>query len=752
MNKNIKVRGDYMDIREYLLKQKSLSNELNDILLKLNDLDVEEREKIALENKDLIQEIDKINEKNISTTKDRIEILKMKIIKLVNLEENKNNLEYCEYLKKTYNDLIKIEKKVKEINDSLELAKVSNNENVLKTQTKVELEKNIPLIDSKKKVEVKREEDSSKRKFEFNLGVNILSIIGVILILISFVTFGRFVYVNYMNNFMKGISLFIISIAILGLGEFLHKKIKNPVSIGIISLGVAALFSSVIINYLSLRTINSIVALIITLTVTIISMLISNKYSSNIIRAISLAGGYICLSPMNTLNEIQSITTVIILCAIGIFNILNPIKNEKEKIPFNIYSIILSLIVYVKIISQGFLDDKALIIYSIVNCIIINIMFLREGNSLEESKVSYKKIRIIALYFIFSIIIVNFRDIEMTYSIIIYSFYLLILVLLFIKGKNTKWLFYIQFIITAIYMSAIFENNNLLTGVVVILTLTSLYLFFKNNNIFINAALWICIGSSIADYFSKFDYLETILCRLIYVVIFALAIFILALKNKNNILLIILKYFYIILFFVFINSLEILNGFTNKVLIFLTINIIFTVISYEFEILRHKDIELHNFILLIITGFLNIISLNILNINIIQFIIIVVLGISNILLLNKSDNKSYIVKNNYLILGIYLALVILRLSNLRVFPSLIGTIIGDILLMMLSLACIWAGFKIKIKNIRKYGLILALLTCGKVVFVDLYIRNFIIKTILFLLTGCIALLISYAYTKIEKKQ
>ena len=174
--------------------------------------------------------------------------------------------------------------------------------------------------------------------------------------------------------------------------------------------------------------------------------------------------------------------------------------------------------------------------------------------------------------------------------------------------------------------------------------------------------------------------------------LFALAIFILSLKNKNNILSIILKYFYIILFFVFINSLEILNGFTNKILIFLTINIIFTVISYEFEILRHKNIEFHNFILLIITGFLNIISLNILNINIIQFIIIAVLGISNILLFNKSDNKNYIVKNNYLILGIYLALVILRLSNLRVFPSLIGTIIGDILLMVLSLACIWAGF------------------------------------------------------------
>ena len=507
-----------MDIREYLLKQKSLSSELNDILLKLNDLDIEEREKIALENKDLTQKIDKINEKNISTTKDRIEILKMKIIKLVNLEENKNNLEYCEYLKKTYNDLIKIEKKVKEINDSLELAKVSNNENVLKTQAKAELEKNI-FLDSKKKVEVKKEENSSKRKFEFNLGVNILSIIGVILILISFITFGRFVYVNYMNNFMKGISLFIISTAILGLGELLHKKIKNQVSIGIISLGVAALFSSIIINYLTLRTINSMVALIMTLIITIISMLISNKHKSNIIRAISLAGGYICLSPMNTLNEIQSITTVIILCAIGIFNILNPIKNEKEKIPFNIYSIILSLIVYIKIIYQGFLDDKALIIYSIVNCIIINIMFLREGNSLEESKVSYKKIRIIALYFIFSIIIVNFRDIEMKYSIIIYSFYLLILVLLFIKGKNTKWLFYIQFIITAIYMSDIFENTNLLTGVVVIFTLTNLYLFYKNNNMFINSALWICIGLSISDYFSKFDYLETILCRLIYVVI-----------------------------------------------------------------------------------------------------------------------------------------------------------------------------------------------------------------------------------------
>ena len=334
-----------MDLREYLLKQKKLASDLNEVLLQLDSLSNDERNKILEENKDIIAENNKLDKENTNIVKDRIEELKLKVKALMNGEESKNNFEYYKYLNEKYNEIIKLEKKILELTKSLESTSVSSFEKVKDEEATTNINKETSSINRLEQdiknqndiIEAKKEDNYKKEnKLEFKVGVNILSIVGVILILISFVTFGRYVYVNYMSDIVKGITLFLISSLILIAGEVVHRKLNSKFSIGIISLGIGTLYASVIINYLVLITINSIVALIITTCITSVSIVISSKHNSNIVRLIALIGGYCCLVPMNTLDTIQSITTVIILCLIGLFNILKPIKNEKSKISYQI--------------------------------------------------------------------------------------------------------------------------------------------------------------------------------------------------------------------------------------------------------------------------------------------------------------------------------------------------------------------------------------------------------------------------------
>ena len=71
--------------------------------------------------------------------------------------------------------------------------------------------------------------------------------------------------------------------------------------------------------------------------------------------------------------------------------------------------------------------------------------------------------------------------------------------------------------------------------------------------------------------------------------------------------------------------------------------------------------------------------------------------------------------------------------------------------MIIAFANVWIGFKINIPEVRKYGLILSLIVCSKLIFVDFYSYNFIVKTGLFLVIGIVALIISYVYSKLEQE-
>ena len=78
-------------------------------------------------------------------------------------------------------------------------------------------------------------------------------------------------------------------------------------------------------------------------------------------------------------------------------------------------------------------------------------------------------------------------------------------------------------------------------------------------------------------------------------------------------------------------------------------------------------------------------------------------------------------------------------------------VINSILMMLVALISVAAGFVEKKKNIRIYGLVLSILVCGKIVLYDFMSVPTLQKMLLFFAVGVIALLIAGIYIVLEKK-
>nr|MBQ8253136.1 DUF2339 domain-containing protein [Lachnospiraceae bacterium] len=74
----------------------------------------------------------------------------------------------------------------------------------------------------------------------------------------------------------------------------------------------------------------------------------------------------------------------------------------------------------------------------------------------------------------------------------------------------------------------------------------------------------------------------------------------------------------------------------------------------------------------------------------------------------------------------------------------------SILLMIIAIASVGAGFLLKVKSVRIYGLCMSLFVCAKLLLVDFADAQSADRVISFLVVGVIALAISYLYMRIER--
>ena len=209
------------------------------------------------------------------------------------------------------------------------------------------------------------------------IGVGALNLVGIILILISLSTFGRYVYVNFMSKEMKGVTLFVIPTLILLAGELYFSKKNYKFSKGITALGISGLYTAVIINYLVLDNLTGISALVITAIISGGAIYLSYKKESNLLRIVTLIGAYICLVPVGAISVQQSYIIVIILALINILNIYFPlqaIKNKDINISFEFYTSMLALFSTV-IIGVSF-DEDVQILLLITITVIYSVQFM----------------------------------------------------------------------------------------------------------------------------------------------------------------------------------------------------------------------------------------------------------------------------------------------------------------------------------------------------------------------------------------
>jgi uncharacterized membrane protein len=72
--------------------------------------------------------------------------------------------------------------------------------------------------------------------------------------------------------------------------------------------------------------------------------------------------------------------------------------------------------------------------------------------------------------------------------------------------------------------------------------------------------------------------------------------------------------------------------------------------------------------------------------------------------------------------------------------------------MMIALGCVGIGFKTQERTERVSGLVLAVFVCLKLIFYDFREVEVMYRMLVFLVVGVIALMISYIYVKLEKKE
>ena len=165
----------------------------------------------------------------------------------------------------------------------------------------------------------------NKRTLEYKIGTAFLGVVGILFILIAFVTFG----LQYMSSTLQGILFYILGVAIFAGSElFLAKKLEK-FSYFVSGLGIAGLYITTILNYLYLKIFPSYAALIITVVVTAFFIWYSRRKNSSMMRIICLLGCYISLVPLGELDDLIAFAIpALIIFALNLTGFLCPVKGK----------------------------------------------------------------------------------------------------------------------------------------------------------------------------------------------------------------------------------------------------------------------------------------------------------------------------------------------------------------------------------------------------------------------------------------
>ncbi len=649
-----------------------------------------------------------------------------------------------------------------------------HNETVINNATPIQRQavtNNIPPVKKEKSSDV-------SDKLEFKIGTVFVTVMAIVLILIGLSIFGVFAYNTFFNDTMKGVLLAVVAIVILLVGELVLKRFLPKFSKWITALGCGSLYIALISNYYFLHTIGNVTSIILTVVIACVIILLSKLNNSNVIRAVGLLGAYLCLFPTNTdISLVPLCITMFIILSLHILNLALPLRIDGElDIRFSVYSYISSIIFIVififfieakfmftgGIIGSGY--DIAIAIFIALHIIIYNIVYMLSNKNGTYAAMTLSSFPILLI-----------TVIPLYSSVPIMLTFAFIALIFFIINFNEEhyYVMYYQFVISGIFL-AFTDNYTFKMCVFIVLALTYAIIYtIKEDKISLLPVAVNMIIMSIVYLFNK-DFMWQTAFYVTFIVCFIIH----STKSKDEAFTISWKYILLGLSMLSTpnlwyhilapNSLTILRE-PSVISVFLdhiaSVNIdlvdytiptcvlliiISLLINNYIPIFKDENIEYATpyYAIPFIIFFLQFVGLSISSMT-----ITAILGIAavSLILSPRLNNPSGLIKYRYLLFSIFITYVCICFNCKYDISNTSAQVTFSTLLMVIAAGCVIFGFMLNTKNIRIYGLILSLVVCAKLIFIDFIFLPFLGKAAAFVIVGLIALVIAFTYSVLEKK-
>ena len=606
-----------------------------------------------------------------------------------------------------------------------------------------------PVLSAPSETGEKRRVESAQKQagqntLEFRVGVHVFGMIGALFVLAAFVIFGF----HFLKGLGQGLCLYGAALVLILCSELLGRRRRQARFFGIVTgISVGSLYIANIVNYLVLHTINPGEAMGATVLITLGAVFLGRKRDSAWIRLISLAGCYLCFFPAQGFeSELYFLVIAVMLLVINTAGVF--FRNQSRRMAINVIHMLFNTGFTVLLVEKAWAEEIGpvyLVFYIATAFVFVSVLSIKE--CMKEKELPFFLCCMgngVLLLLLFQV--ANFHpqitarpELGLFVHLTAEALFLtisLITFLLWEKEDGRRWaqLYYIASVILFCGSFSEYEWEIILS---VLLTFLMVKLFSGKKEILaldcILAAWVVMTGLWFWDEW--------------YCWLFAAALFVSVFRIKGAYLYhefaittgILLIWWRQCRFF-FLEEFGMNGGWLYPVsagallILFLLFN--------HLPGLKDKKQQPYNITSIVVM------SLYYLMVwfwhSYLFSSIMMVLGSVTILIVFRKRYGMGIPKK-YLVLAGFLT-----------YFSLTGhyesPVIVSILLMMTALGCVGIGFKQQDRAERLCGLAMAVFVCLKLVVYDFREVEIAYRILVFLVVGVIALIISFLYVKLEKKE
>lgn len=602
-----------------------------------------------------------------------------------------------------------------------------------------------------------------KGNAEFAVGATILSVVGSVFVLAALVMLGMY----FMTGMVKGLLMYAGCLVVMVLAELLVYRRFPRLGMTLSAVGMGGLYISTLVNYLALKNFNQWVALGITLLITLVVIILSRKRDAAAYRILGMAAMYVCIlmvvdgsATNGVLSQVEFVTISVISFIVNMMCIIVPVKKSHTAIQITHMSLntAFTLLAYLNWAEVDGMYDSVgqmwqyplFIALSVVvmQCIFVAQVRWQDKQTTEETVAQNAGICVAyglstLVYTVLVALTTNFIGMVTRDGAVEHPFLLPRLIcsavavvisvvpMLTLRKKQEKWfIWYLLNLIIFVIHAGSNTDLEFYLCLLVLLAASKLLSFTKRPMLRNSDAVitMLCCLFVLVDWENHY----------VIPLFVGLVLSVLCINYWKTYFEIILVY--TIAFYVAWHMLPML-----KLPVFVGIMFVGILLFNNIERWRGKGIIVYNSFALFGQA------------------------VCYLLLINPVYRNSYMTYLCMLIFGVTTIVVCFReLYRLdfggkpllmAIFLTYMGLvvrtgypIVNSILLMLIALGCVGAGFAIQKKSVRIYGLVLSLAVCVKLVVYDFMGANTLQKTILFFAVGVLALVIAGIYMVLERNR